>query len=348
MKNKSPKKATIYDIAKYCGVSTATVSRVLNKPDYPVNEATRKQVLEAVKELHYTPNLIGQNLKTQQCRDIGVVIPNISNPYYAALLQGIYDIAISGDYNIILTNSYRNPEIEAKNIRLLIQKQVSGIILVSISQDPEAVKEALNYGCRVVVVEQDIAVDCIKIGFNFERGAYLAASHLIENNHRKIALIGAPLDRPSRIQMLEGYKRCLREHGISIEEDYILLSGFENESEQSYEYQNGLAKAEQLCAMENCPTACICINDMTAFGIMKGLRAKGLRVPDDISVIGFDNIPYSEISTPELTTIDQFSYDMGSISTRILIESIEEPEKPQYSVSLEPKLVERNTVKSLN
>ncbi|MEG0693679.1 MAG: LacI family DNA-binding transcriptional regulator [Oscillospiraceae bacterium] len=343
----SLKKSTIYDIAKACNMSTATVSRALNNTGYPVNEKTKALILKTAKELHYTPNMFGKNLKTRQSKDIGVIVPNISNPYYSTLLQGVYDDAISRGYNPILLNSFRNHEIETKNIDTLMQKQVCGIIIVSISQNSSAIQRALDYGCPVVVVEQDIDVNCIKVGFNFLKGAYLATQHLIENNHRKIGFIGAPLDRPSRVKMLNGYKQCLMEHQIPINEDYIMLENEENDVGQIYEFKNGIAAAKAFSNMKEYPTGYICINDMTALGAIKQFNKSALNVPEHISVIGFDNIPYAEISTPELTTIDQCAYDMGSFSARTLIESIEDPGKPHFSVTMEPSLVIRNTVKKI-
>lgn len=338
------KKATIYDIAKACGFSSATVSRALNDSGYPVNEKTKQIVLAAAKELCYTPNMFGKNLKTQQSKDIGIIVPNISNPYYSTLLQGIYDDALMRGYTPILLNSYRDSEVENKNINTLMQKQVCGMIVVSISPNKSMLQSAVDYGCRVVIVEQDIDIDCIKIGFNFQKGAYLATRHLIENGHRKLGFIGAPLDRESRIKMLEGFKQCLKDFDIPIIGDFIMLSTEEKDAGQIYEFKNGIEAVNRFVAMDNRPTGYLCINDMTALGAIKQFTKCNIRVPQDVSIIGFDNIPYSEISIPELTTIDQCAYDMGLLSSKNLIESIEDPSKPLFSVTMEPTLVVRNTV----
>lgn len=341
-------KATIYDIAQHCGLSTATVSRVLSGSSYPVKPKTRERVLKAAEEMHYVPNVFGQALKTQQSHDVGIIIPNLSNSYYPTLLQGIYDNLISSGYNPILYNSYRRPEIEEKNIQLLMQKQVRGIIVVSINPDTTALQRALDFGYHIVVVEQDVDVKCVKVNFNFEAGAYKATQCLIENGHRKIGFIGAPLDRSSRVKMLDGYQHCLRDHGIDVRSDYIRLDSKEVDSGEIYEFKNGISVATQFCAMADRPTGYLCINDMTALGAIKGFSLAGLRVPEDVSVFGFDNIPYAEIATPELTTIDQCAYDMGAISSKILIESIEEPTKAHYSITLEPSVILRNSVKKIS
>ena len=342
------KKTTIYDIAEACRVSAATVSRVLNNSGYPVSKKTKLVILEAAKRLNYTPNAFGRNLKSQQSKDLGVIVPNISNPYYSTLLQGIYDNAILKGYNIILCNSYRDPECEERNIRMLMQKQVCGIIVISINKNPCAIQSALDYGCKVVIVEQNIDVSCIKVEFNFFQGAYIAAKNLIEKNHRKIGFIGAPLDRSSRVKMLDGYKQCLCDHDIPVNDDYIKLSTVEKDDGQLFEISNGKAIANEFSAMKDRPTGYICINDMTALSAMHQFQENGFRVPDDLSIIGFDNIPYSEISTPKLTTVDQRAYDMGAVSIKLLMESIEEPNSLHYSVRLEPSLIERRSVRSLS
>ncbi|MEG2395304.1 MAG: substrate-binding domain-containing protein, partial [Ruthenibacterium sp.] len=148
-------------------------------------------------------------------------------------------------------------------------------------------------------------------------------------------------------KMLAGYQQCLTEFEIPINEKYIKLENEENDIGQIYEFKNGIAAAREFCEMDDRPTGYLCINDMTALGAMKQFHKSGLSVPDQISIVGFDNIPYSEISTPELTTIDQCAYDMGVFSAKTLVESIEEPSKPHFSITMEPTLIIRNTVKKL-
>lgn len=338
------KKATIYDVANACEVSAATVSRVLSSSTYPVKAATKEKILQVAKQLNYTPNLLGKALKTRQVRDIGVIVPNISNSHYSLLLQGVYDKVIEEGYTPILLNSYRNPEIEEKNIELLMRKQTRGIIIVSISSNTAAIKNAISHGCQVVMIEQDTDVDCLKIGFNFRKGAYLAAQHLIENGHKKIGFIGAPLDRPSRVQMLEGYKQSLIDANLPVIDKFIHLNSQEIDGASIYEFENGMAAAKGFCDKSDRPTGYMCINDMTALGAMKAFTQHGLKIPEDVSVIGFDNIPYAKIAIPELTTIDQCAYEMGILSSRMLIEHIEDVTKPNVSVVLEPTLVVRHSV----
>lgn len=344
--NSRPKRTTIYDIASHCGVSVATVSRVLSHADYPVSEATRQAVIDAARELRYTPNLLGKNLKTQRCRDIGVIIPNLTNYCYTALLQGIYNRAIANKYNIILCNSYRNPSVEQANIELLLQKQVAGIIVSSISPDSSSIEYAMEYGCKVVAVEQTVKANCGKVQLDWVKGAYMAVQHLIEQGHQRIGFMGAPLDRSSRVQMLEGYTRCLIEHGIAPQNELILLAADETESDSGevYEFENGRRLADRFLSFDPIPTGYLTLNDMTAMSAMKQFAKRGYRVPEQISIIGFDNIPFCETATPALTTLDKCAEETGTIATQMLIDSIEHPDRPCETVTIEPKLVLRGSV----
>ncbi len=331
------KQATLRDIAQVSGLSLATVSRVLSDSSYVVSEATRQRVLTAAEQLHYMPNELGKSLKTRSTRDIGVILPNITNPYYAQLLQGINDEADRQGYHILLCSSHRSASSEAKNISRLLSKRVDGILLSSINPDPEAVRRAVSIGCRVLALEQPIPLDCPQVGFDYRLGAMMAVRHLIESGHRKIGFLGAPLDRPSRRMMLEGYRAALSEAGIAANPAYEMLSGVEIERGGLYEIENGGSSARAFLAMPERPTGFIAINDMTAIGAMRIFAAAGLRIPDDLSVVGFDNVPYCELTVPPLTTIDQHAYELGALALRCLLE------KDDPANALPPSLVIRGS-----
>lgn len=331
------KQATLKDIARLSGLSIATVSRVLGDSDYVVSESTRQRVLTAARQLNYMPNELGKSLKTRSTRDIGVILPNITNPYYAQLLEGITDEATRQGYHILLCSSHRNAPREAENISTLLSKRVDGILLSSINPDPEAVRRALSVGCRLLAIEQPIPLDCPQIGFDYFSGAVMAVRHLISLGHRDIGFIGAPLDRPSRRMMLEGYRASLMESGIAPQPEWEMLSGVESERAGIYEIENGGDGARAFLRMPRFPTGYVCINDMTAMGAMRAFLAAGLSIPGDISIVGFDNIPYCELSTPALTTIDQHAYELGALAFRRLIS------EDASSDSLPPSLVVRGS-----
>ncbi|WP_141501385.1 LacI family DNA-binding transcriptional regulator [Paenibacillus luteus] len=339
------KKTTIYDIAKFCGVSPATVSRVLSNSNYPVSEETKKKILHAAKVLKYIPNLIGKNLKTDQNHDIGVVIPNMSN-YYSTLLRGIQDVALKYDSQIILCNSYRDVKVEEKNVNLLLQKQVKGILIASIDDSGEVLRQIIDKNVAVVAMEQDVKAECNRTGFNFTAGASLATEHLIECGHSNIGFVTAPLLRMSRKKLLAGYKLTLLENGISINEDYIYVESHENDDDERYDFMIGKRAADYFLSLPTPPTAVFCFNDMAAIGLIRRLQEKRISVPEDMAVVGFDNIPFTEMTTPSITTIDQSTFDLGHLSADLLFKNIV-PQKQNslahVSMQLEPKLVIRES-----
>lgn len=338
------KHATIYDVAKLCGVSVATVSRVLGNSNYPVKASTRDKVIKAARQLKYTPNAMGKGLKTNSSRDLGVIIPNITNPSFATLLRGIQSEARRHGYNILLCNSSREVELEGKNIEMLLEKRVAGILLASIAPDLEAARRAISMGYPLITIEQELSLPCIHVGYDYEKAGRMMTEYLLAAGHSRIGYIGAPLDRASRKLMLRGYRSALKDAGIEETEEYVMLSGAEREGEDVYEVTNGEQCAFRFSDMPDRPTGYICINDMTALGAIRGFNAKGLNVPVDASIIGFDNIPYCTLSKPKLTTVEQHAREMGEIAAKLIIEQIEQPDAVQYTVKLAPNIVARDSV----
>ena len=337
-----PKQATLRDIARHSGLSLATVSRVLSDSDYVVSEATRQRVLSAAAELNYMPNELGKSLKTRSTRDIGVILPSITNPYFALLLQGITDEADKRGYHVLLCSSHRNAQREAENISMLVSKRVDGILLSSISPALETVRRAASVGCRILALEQPLPIDCPQLDFDYRQGAMLAARHLIALGHREIGFIGAPTDRPSRRMMLEGYRAALIEAGLPLRPEYEMLSGVESERVGVYELENGGECARAFLRMKKMPTGFVALNDMTAIGAMRVFTAAGVRIPEDISIVGFDNIPYCDLCSPPLTTIDQHAYELGALAVRKLLDH------HSAETALPPTLVERGSCRSID
>lgn len=340
------KKVTIYDVAKLANTSTATVSRILNNVNYPVSDALRDRVKSAIIKLDYTPNLIGRQLKTSENKEIGVIVPNISNQYYPLLLLGIEDVARVRGYNVLLCNSHRDAQNERKYLEIMYQKQVGGIILSSVSDDHEYLTSLINKGFKIVSFEQDIPVPCSKIHFNYYEGGYMAVKHLIDLGHKEIGFISSPMIKHSRKQVYEGLLAAFKEYGMPVVREFIYISDIEDEkSEQIYEFKNGEQLARRAITNGRLPSAFLCINDMTAFGVIREFEKNGIRVPEDISVIGFDNIPTSAMISPPLTTINQCTYEMGSITAEVLINMLEEGSGKTVSITLEPSLIQRSSTR---
>ncbi|MGI6777835.1 MAG: LacI family DNA-binding transcriptional regulator [Acetivibrionales bacterium] len=340
----STKNVTIYDVAKYAKTSTATVSRVLSNSGYPVSEELRRRVLEATKKLKYTPNLVGRQLKTKEITDIAVIIPNISNPFYPSIVLGVEDVAREKGYNVLLCDSFRNPKLESEYLHSMLQKQVKGVIISSISQNSRALMRLVETGLTIVAFDQDVTFPCNKITFDYKEGGFLAVEHLIKLGHRKIAFVGAPLNRPSRKGVYAGYLKALKKYGITFKEDIILLNELEQEiHNEIYEYKNGIEIAKRYMQLKEKPTAIFAINDLTAIGVIQGLKKYGIRVPQDVSVVGFDNIFISEMVEPPLTTIEQPKYEMGRLAANLLIECLSNKEKKNLEIRLKPSLVIRKS-----
>lgn len=343
------KPVTIYDIAKKVDTSTATVSRVLSNSSYPVRAELRKKIQQTAKELNYIPNMIGRQLKTNNSMTVGVIIPSITNPFYSSVVLGIEDIARDRGYQVLLCNSHRSPELEKKYLKTLLEKQVKGVIVSSISSDKELLDDVVQKGLNIVAFDQTIdGLDRSQIHFDFKKGGFLATEYLIKNNHSKIAFVSSPLTRPSRQSVFEGYQDALEQYGIAADKSWIKIAFREEEmSERNYEFNNGIELTRDLLESSDLPTAIFVCNDMTAFGVMVELSNQGIKVPDQISVIGFDNIEFAQMVSPPLTTIQQPDYEMGRMACNMLLDQLDGETAESIEIMLQPRVVERSSTIAL-
>ena len=343
------KKPTIYDIAQQIGISTATVSRVLSNSKYPVKEQTRNKILEVAKRLNYEPNIIGRMLKKNESMDIGVIIPTISNPFYPQIILGIELEARRKGYNILLCNSFRDSITEQKYIETLYRKQIKGIIISSIGENHKYLEKLKEKGTTIVSIDQEIEdIECSKVIFDYIKGGEIATDYLIKQGHTNITFIASPLTLKSRKDVFEGYKLSLSKNNIPFSENNIILSEKEEEYENAtYEFKNGRLLAKKFLQTNNRSTAIFTVNDMTAFGIIQELISNGVKVPEEISIIGFDNIEVSSMINPPLTTVNQSAFETGKLACQMLFKSLEGIEAGDMSVTLEPSLVIRKSVKAL-
>lgn len=343
------KSITIHDIAKLANVSSATVSRVLSNSQYPVSSELRLRIQRLAKEQNYIPNLLGKQLKTNNNTTIGVIIPSISNPFYSSVMLGIEEIARKNNYHVLLCNSLQDPELEVEYLKTIFEKQIRGLIISSISSDKKSLKNLIEMGLNVVAIDQKFDLDNVfQIQFDYRRGGYLATKYLIEKGHQRIAYVTAPLDRPSRKSIFQGYLDAVSESGIDIKKSWIQeAKEAEKAYEGIYEFDNGKLLARKLLSIPEIPTAIFACNDMTAFGVMNELSAQGIQVPREISVMGFDNIEFGQMVTPSLTTIKQPNYDMGKLACKMLLEILSGEQEMDIDIMLKPQIVERNSIASI-
>lgn len=343
------RRVTIHDIAKAANTSATTVSRVLAGTGYPVREQLKARVLKAVQELNYTPNVVAQSLKANKSRDIGVIIPTITNPFYSNAVLGMEEEANRNNYNLLLCNTLRDPERELKYLQMLYEKQVKGIILSSVSENHRAIQEINNNGVNFVLLDQKVPnINCSFVGFDVHAGAKIGVKHLIKSGHKKIAFVTTPMTRWTRRMVLQGYRDALESAGIEFDEKYVFISDQEEErEEEGYEVKAGRAVAAEFLKKKSDATAVLTVNDMMAFGFIQELNHKGIKVPEDISVMGFDDIPFASLFSPALTTVCYPSYDTGKLAAKVLFEKLNEGNDFILNVKLEPRLVVRDSVRSI-
>lgn len=343
-----PKRATITEIAHLAHTSTATVSRVLSGSDYPVSEQLRNAVQQAAKDIGYVPNAFGQSLKSGKTKDIGVIIPNFTNPFYMELISGIESVCRDHGYNPIICSSNNSATQEMDNIELLRKKCVEGLILSSIYKSTIDIRSALSVHRNVVLFDQGTTLgDVDYVTFDFESGGYMAVTYLLEKGHRNITFLTAPLEnRASRRALYRGCQRAIRDWNTPAT-CTLLVEDVPVNDYARWEYENGQQLANHLLQLPERPTAAFVYNDMTAIGVTSQLMKQGVRIPEDISVIGFDDIIISEFAHPPLTTIRQPAYETGKLATQAIIDKIEERRQTSCRITLTPQLIERDSVSVL-
>lgn len=327
---------TIRDIAKLAGVSTTTVSRIINKKPYAASEATTKRVLEIIEEMNYKPNPLAQGLITKKTRTIGLIIPDIVNPFFPEIARGVEDIANKMGFNVFLCNTDDDLKKEKKYINALREKYVDGIIL-TVASDPryEHIAELEKSDIPIVMMDRQVGHENGKCVFidNLE-GGYLATKHLIELGHEKIGCITGPLKTKGAIDRYKGYEKALKESGIKIDRKLVI--------ESNYKIHGGV-EATKLLLKQSDLTAIFACNDTMAYGAYKELKKKGYVIPEDMSIVGFDNIYLSQMLEKELTTVSQPTYKMGVAAADMLIKVIEGKRVNKKQLCFKPELIIRES-----
>lgn len=334
--------ATIKDVAKLAGVSTTTVSHVINKTRF-VAEDTTKAVWEAINQLHYSPSAVARSLKVNTTKSIGMIITTSEAPYFAEIVQAVEEYCYNLGYSLFLCNTQNNPEKIQNHFDMLTKKRVDGI-LVMCSEYPEK-SLALFNTTNVPMVVMDWGFNENKsdriIDHSLE-GGYIATQHLIDNGHKDIAIITGYLYKTTAKARYDGFVKAMNEAGLPIRPEWVYENDFQPEG--GYECMNYILRQEKL------PTAVVCGCDVMALGAISAITERGLRVPQDISVIGYDNIHSSRFFAPPLTTIHQSKIRIGEMALDLLFERIRHNEQSHEPKILEfyPELIVRKSVRNLN
>ncbi|PAB59204.1 LacI family DNA-binding transcriptional regulator [Anaeromicrobium sediminis] len=330
---------TIKDIAKQAGVSISTVSRVINGSK-PVSNEIRQKVMQIIEETGYMPNPIARSLVMKKSQLIGVVVPDISNTFINEILSGIEEIGRMYNYDILLCSTYGDQEQELRYLNLLKAKQVEGIVFMTWELDEKLIKYISNIDTPVVLINRNTdKLEIPSVSIDNFKAAYEITEYLINKGHKEIALMRRQGHDAFSLRIYEGYKKALEDNDIPLNENIVY--------EGEYKIEKGYELTEKLIEGKNVPTAIFASNDVMAIGAINALFDNGYNVPNDVSVVGFNDIELSSIYRPKLTTIHQPIYDIGAVAIRMIIKKINEEELDCNIVELPHDLIERESVKSI-
>jgi len=326
---------TLKIVAERAGVSVNTASRAINnKPD--INEKTKKRILKVAQELGYVRNDTAVALRTKKTGTIGVVIADNRNPFYAEVLNGMEEAAREKNYHIILANTQRDYKKEEEAINLLLAKRVDGLLITPVQDKDDDIKNLIDSNIPFVVVGRDFEnIELDAIYNNEVKGGFLATEYLIKKGHKRVALINGFLYKSPARGRLEGYKKALKQYGIPLDDDLLSVGDID--------VKDGYKRTKQLLEKELNFTAIFAYNDMMAFGVMQAIKEKDLRIPEDIGLVGYDDIPFCSLMNPALTTIILKKQELGTESVKLLLSRINDRHKKPKKVILDVELVIRET-----
>jgi len=326
---------TIKDVARAAGVSPSTVSRALN--DSPlIREETKARIRRIAEELGYERNELARGLVMGASGAIGLVIPDITNPFFAEITRGVGEVAHARGYGVILCNTGEDPERERSYIRLLRRKRVDGLILTTVTAEDPYLKTLARSKTPFVLVSRACqVVPAPYVGVDDRLGGRLAVEHLVDLGHRRVGFIGGPQGVQSCVDRLAAFKSVLSERGIPVRGEWIAFSDFTQ--------QAGYRAAKDLLKRGERPTAIFATNDVVALGVLQAADELGIRVPEELSLVGYDDISYASLPRIELTTVAQPSFDMGRIAAEWLISTLAGKRQRRLYRLLTPKLVVRHT-----
>lgn len=333
---KKKQSVTVTDVARAAGVSLATVSRVLSGYEF-VREDTRNRVLEAVERLGYVANLQARSLAGGRSQIIGLLVPNLDTGYVATITHRIDQELERANYDLILYTSHRQPSKESFYVNNIASGLTDGILLIA-PQIPATYLDTLReQNFPYVLIDQaDVTENSNVVEATNWQGAYDATRYLSQLGHTRIAFITGALIVRSAVDRLQGYQAALADCGLPIREDLIV--------EGDYQQRTGYEATKRLLERSNPPpTAIFASNDLSAFGAMDAARECGFRIPDDISIIGFDDVPQAVLVYPKLTTVRQPLEQMGQVAVRILLELIKDRSLPSQRVKLPTQLIVRDS-----
>jgi LacI family transcriptional regulator len=330
---------TIREVAEKAGVSPTTVSHVVNNTRY-VSEHVRNRVRLAMRELNYRPNALARSLRRGETLTLGLILPDSANPFFAEISRAIESEAFQCGYSVILCNTENNIEKERLYTEVLENKQVDGLIFVASGEDLQAISEIAGNGLPLVVVDRDMGnleLDTVTTD-NFS-GGLIATQHLLSLRHQRIACITGPSNITPSADRVTGYRAALQQAGVPVDEVLLARGDFHPAS--------GYQAALQLLQRNPRPTAIFACNDLMAIGAIRAASQLGLRVPQDVSILGFDEIELASYTTPPLTSVSQPKEEIGQLAVALILERIQDHTLLPRRKVLSPRLVIRESTLEL-
>ncbi|GAA5346782.1 LacI family DNA-binding transcriptional regulator [Planifilum fimeticola] len=323
--------ATIKDVAKLAGVSISTASLALNNQPH-VREETRKKVLEAAKQLNYQPNGIARDLKSSKTYTIGLILADLAGPFYSELIRGIQDVTASNGYDLVALSAVgENP----KSVRYIQEKRTDGMIIMAHNISTEMIRKAARPDFPIIVLDRKMEADHIySVGVDNRKAAFEAVSYLLKKGYRRIGYLGGPSNSTDNQQRFLGYRDALKAQGLKVEPKWCLQGRFVKEG--------GYQAVKLLAAQDLLPEAIFSANDEMAIGAMEALEERGIKVPQEVAIVGFDDIQLARYVRPALTTVRQPMYDMGSMAASLLFRLFQK-DRSVRSVMLETELIIRES-----
>ncbi|SDI39897.1 LacI family DNA-binding transcriptional regulator [Alteribacillus bidgolensis] len=325
------------DVAKIANVSPATVSRVLSNPDL-VSKKTRDKVLEVINQVNYQPHSVARQFRTRETKTILAVVPDITSAFFSEVLRGIEHVAIKEGYQVILGDTENNLERESDYVNLLLQKQVDGMVLLTARLEKERLEELSEHFPIVLACEYIDGLNVPTVSIDNISAARKATEHLIQLGHTKIAHICGPMNVILGRDRLRGFRQAMMSNDLDVDPSYIQEGDLTIESSES-----GYNQMMKLLALETPPTGVFVYNDEMAMGAIKAVKDSGLRVPEDVAIVGFDNLKMSTVIEPHLSSIDQPKYNIGQKAMNLLLQMINKEKINKHSFVMKDNLIIRDS-----
>lgn len=332
-------KPTIYDIAKLAGVSTATVSKVFNNRG-SISDKTKRKILDISAQLNYQPSVVASALAGKHTYTLGLLIPDVVNPFFAEMTRNIEDRAQELGFNLVICNTDNDENKEFNYIQLLRQKRVDGIILATGVRNDKLLKELIHEQTPIALIAREMSMLAAStVLVDDFAGGYSAASYLVGLGHKRIAIIAENLNLASSRERVRGYRFALEEAGISYDEKLV--------KESDFSLAGGGQAANELLDGSQPPTAVFACNDLLAIGAIQAAKQRGLSIPAELSIVGFDNTVLAAISDPPLTTVAQPIQAMGQQVVDLITQQINNPKSVKQRIVLLPELMVRGSAREL-